>query len=44
MLKYNRKIAMLAIPLDLTGRPKFPISLGDLTIHSIGEVSDIMVT
>jgi hypothetical protein len=26
------------IPLDITGRPVFPIVLGGLTVHSIGEV------
>lgn len=27
------------IPLDNLGRPVFPLSIGDLTIHSLGEVS-----
>ncbi|XP_021923314.1 transforming growth factor beta regulator 1-like isoform X2 [Zootermopsis nevadensis] len=26
------------IPLDITGRPVFPIALGGLTVHSLGEV------
>lgn len=26
------------IPLDITGRPVFPIVLGGLTVHSLGEV------
>ena len=26
------------IPLDNTGRPVFPITLGSLTVHSLGEV------
>lgn len=29
------------IPLDITGRPVFPIVLGGLTVHSLGEVRDI---
>ena len=28
-----------AIPLDATGRPIFPIALGGLKVHSLGEVS-----
>ncbi|KDR17695.1 Transforming growth factor beta regulator 1 [Zootermopsis nevadensis] len=27
------------IPLDITGRPVFPIALGGLTVHSLGEVN-----
>lgn len=30
------------IPLDITGRPVFPIVLGGLTVHSLGEVRDIL--
>jgi hypothetical protein len=26
------------IPLDITGRPVFPVVLGGLTVHSLGEV------
>ena len=29
-----------AIPLDATGRPIFPIALGGLKVHSLGEVSN----
>ena len=32
------KRLVLPIPLDNTGRPIFPIELGPLTIHSLGEV------
>lgn len=32
-----RKVVQL-IPLDMHGRPIFPISLGDLTVYSLGEV------
>lgn len=32
------KVTVPAIPLDLTGRPIFPLGLGDLTLHSIGEI------
>ncbi|XP_026671913.1 transforming growth factor beta regulator 1 isoform X2 [Ceratina calcarata] len=38
--RYNktaRKVVQL-IPLDVHGRPIFPISLGDLTVYSLGEV------
>lgn len=35
----KRKKVLQTIPLDITGRPKFPIKLGDLTVHSLGEVS-----
>ncbi|XP_054260828.1 transforming growth factor beta regulator 1-like isoform X1 [Macrosteles quadrilineatus] len=34
----KRKKVLHTIPLDITGRPKFPIKLGDLTVHSLGEV------
>uniref|UniRef100_A0A1B6JYI9 INO80 complex subunit E N-terminal domain-containing protein n=1 Tax=Homalodisca liturata TaxID=320908 RepID=A0A1B6JYI9_9HEMI len=34
----KRKKVFQTIPLDITGRPKFPIKLGDLTVHSLGEV------
>ncbi|XP_044733512.1 transforming growth factor beta regulator 1 [Chrysoperla carnea] len=37
VLKIKKKLVQ-PIPLDSTGRPVFPISLGDLTIHSLGEV------
>ncbi|GJQ74991.1 hypothetical protein Trydic_g9613 [Trypoxylus dichotomus] len=33
-----RKKLVQPIPLDSTGRPVFPIELGNLTIHSLGEV------
>lgn len=33
-----RKKVVQPIPLDATGRPVFPIELGNLTIHSLGEV------
>lgn len=33
-----RKKLVQPIPLDATGRPVFPIELGNLTIHSLGEV------
>lgn len=33
-----RKKLVQPIPLDATGRPVFPIELGSLTIHSLGEV------
>ncbi|RZF44455.1 hypothetical protein LSTR_LSTR002228 [Laodelphax striatellus] len=36
----KKKKLVSPIPLDITGRPIFPISLGDLKVHSIGEVSD----
>ncbi|XP_076630283.1 transforming growth factor beta regulator 1 [Colletes latitarsis] len=38
--RYNktmRKVVQL-IPLDVHGRPIFPIALGDLTVYSLGEV------
>ncbi|XP_029050102.1 transforming growth factor beta regulator 1 [Osmia bicornis bicornis] len=38
--RYNktiRKVVQL-IPLDIHGRPIFPIALGDLTVYSLGEV------
>ncbi|CAH0559913.1 unnamed protein product [Brassicogethes aeneus] len=34
----NRKKIVQPIPLDNTGRPVFPIELGQLTIHSLGDV------
>lgn len=40
---HSGKVIVPAIPLDLTGRPIFPLTLGDLTLHSIGEVSVIRV-
>lgn len=33
-----RKKVVQQIPLDSTGRPVFPIELGNLTVHSLGEV------
>ncbi|XP_075224020.1 transforming growth factor beta regulator 1 isoform X2 [Lycorma delicatula] len=36
----KRKKIVQQIPLDTTGRPIFPIVLGDITVHSLGEVSD----
>lgn len=33
----DKKFVQL-IPLDSTGRPIFPINLGDLTLHSLGEI------
>lgn len=33
-----RKKVVQQIPLDSTGRPVFPIELGGLTVHSLGEV------
>lgn len=33
-----RKKLVQPIPLDATGRPVFPIELGSLTIHSLGDV------
>lgn len=33
-----RKKVVQPIPLDSTGRPVFPIELGNLTVHSLGEV------
>ncbi|XP_058804049.1 transforming growth factor beta regulator 1 [Phymastichus coffea] len=35
--KTARKVVQL-IPLDIHGRPIFPISLGDLTVYSLGDV------
>ncbi|OXU31590.1 hypothetical protein TSAR_010252 [Trichomalopsis sarcophagae] len=35
--KTMRKVVQL-IPLDVHGRPIFPISLGDLTVYSLGDV------
>ncbi|XP_033323482.1 transforming growth factor beta regulator 1 [Megalopta genalis] len=35
--KIMRKVVQL-IPMDMHGRPIFPISLGDLTVYSLGEV------
>ncbi|XP_034949262.1 transforming growth factor beta regulator 1 [Chelonus insularis] len=35
--KATRRVVQL-IPLDIHGRPLFPISLGDLTVYSLGEV------
>lgn len=37
-VKSNKKKYVQPIPLDITGRPIFPIELGRLTIHSLGEV------
>lgn len=34
----GRKKIVQPIPVDNTGRPIFPIELGQLTIHSLGEV------
>ncbi|XP_039284820.1 transforming growth factor beta regulator 1 [Nilaparvata lugens] len=36
----KKKKLVAPIPLDNCGRPIFPIHLGDLKVHSIGEVSD----
>ncbi|CAD6241048.1 GSCOCG00009097001-RA-CDS [Cotesia congregata] len=33
----SRRVVQL-IPLDINGRPLFPISLGDLTVYSLGEI------
>lgn len=35
---HGGKVTVPAIPLDLAGRPIFPLVLGDLTLHSIGEI------
>lgn len=35
--KMHKKVVQL-IPLDQSGRPIFPILLGNLTVHSLGEV------
>lgn len=35
----RKKKIVKAIPLDGTGKPIFPIVLGDFTVHSLGEVS-----
>ncbi|XP_043277978.1 transforming growth factor beta regulator 1 [Venturia canescens] len=35
--KTNKRLVQL-IPLDIHGRPIFPIALGDLTVYSLGEV------
>ena len=35
----NSKRLVQPIPLDSSGRPIFPIELGHLTVHSLGEVS-----
>ncbi|XP_043261048.1 transforming growth factor beta regulator 1 [Colletes gigas] len=35
--KTTRKVVQL-IPLDVHGRPIFPIALGDMTVYSLGEV------
>lgn len=35
--KATRRVVQL-IPLDIHGRPIFPIALGDLTVYSLGEV------
>ena len=40
---HGGKVLVPAIPLDLTGRPIFPLRLGDLTLHSIGEVSNCCI-
>lgn len=37
-IKSNKKKFVQPIPLDNNGRPIFPIELGRLTIHSLGEV------
>lgn len=37
-VKSNKKKYVHPIPLDSTGRPIFPIDLGRLTVHSLGEV------
>ncbi|KAF7270692.1 hypothetical protein GWI33_016360 [Rhynchophorus ferrugineus] len=37
-IKSNKKKFVQPIPLDSNGRPIFPIELGKLTIHSLGEV------
>lgn len=37
-VKSNKKKYVQPIPLDNSGRPIFPIDLGRLTIHSLGEV------
>uniref|UniRef100_A0A1B6CYL5 INO80 complex subunit E N-terminal domain-containing protein n=1 Tax=Clastoptera arizonana TaxID=38151 RepID=A0A1B6CYL5_9HEMI len=34
----KRKKLLHQIPLDSAGRPVFPISLGDFTVHSLGEI------
>lgn len=38
--RYNKtaRRAVNLIPLDVNGRPIFPISLGDLTVYSLGEI------
>ncbi|XP_008552982.1 transforming growth factor beta regulator 1 [Microplitis demolitor] len=36
--KAGSKRVVQLIPLDINGRPLFPISLGDLTVYSLGEV------
>ncbi|XP_011153353.1 transforming growth factor beta regulator 1 isoform X2 [Harpegnathos saltator] len=44
--RYNktaRRVVQL-IPLDVHGRPIFPIALGDLTIYSLGEVVSDRIT
>lgn len=37
-VKSNKKKYVQPVPVDLQGRPVFPIDLGRLTIHSLGEV------
>lgn len=41
--KTTRKVVQL-IPLDLHGRPIFPIKLGNLTVYSLGEVVSDRIT
>uniref|UniRef100_A0A0A9WII7 Transforming growth factor beta regulator 1 n=2 Tax=Lygus hesperus TaxID=30085 RepID=A0A0A9WII7_LYGHE len=36
----RKKKIVKAIPLDSCGKPIFPISLGDFTVHSLGEVCE----
>ncbi|XP_015175320.1 PREDICTED: transforming growth factor beta regulator 1 isoform X2 [Polistes dominula] len=38
--RYNKTARRMVnlIPLDINGRPIFPISLGDLTVYSLGEI------
>lgn len=39
----KRKKLVQQIQLDTTGRPIFPIVLGDITVHSLGEVSSLLL-
>ncbi|XP_063982673.1 transforming growth factor beta regulator 1 [Diachasmimorpha longicaudata] len=41
--KTAKKLVQL-IPLDVHGRPRFPISIGDLTVYSLGEIITDKVT